>query len=479
MIPGRMPLSDLERRLRVASRAALYCSLVLVTAATYGAIRYLDRALPVEQTERWIEHDYPHDPLVLMLQHYSQIDTSEATGNEVEGARFLAAQLAAAGIPSEIEVIGGKRANLYARLDGRDPHPLVLHNHIDVKDVDPKEWIHPPFAGTLELPWIFGRGVFDMKSIAVAQLMAMVDLKRSGLPLRRSVLFLATGDEEDEDDSRFGAQWVIRSRPQLVHSFWALLSEGGTVEARSREDVKYWGTEVGQKHFAAVRVCSDRRDRLEALQRSLKERGFTETDLHLLPQISEILKLYGPTRDSRQMRELVERPAELLGDIAAFRQVPNYVQSMLRNEAVPFDIQPAPGGGFELYILLHMLPGVRAAEVFDQLLPPWMMQGLSTSIDEPPGSPMPSPTDHPAFRAIVDTIHADYPDFPAGPFFLPWTATDSRFFRAAGVPCYGFSPFFIMSTDTYQVDRQNERLGLPGFLQGVELYRKLVRRLVL
>ena len=98
---------------------------------------------------------------------------------------------------------------------------------------------------------------------------------------------------------------------------------------------------------------------------------------------------------------------------------------------------------------------------------------------EVPGSPLPSPITHPAFREILATLKADFPNFTAGPFFLPWTATDARFFRAAGVPSYGFSPFFIMSTDTYQVDRQNERLALPGFLQGVELYRKLVRRLVL
>jgi len=101
------------------------------------------------------------------------------------------------------------------------------------------------------------------------------------------------------------------------------------------------------------------------------------------------------------------------------------------------------------------------------------------SLDEAPGSPMPSPTSHPAFREIQATLKTEYPDFRAGPFFLPWTATDSRYFRAAGVPSYGFSPFFIMSTDTYQVDAPNERLSLPGFLQGVELYRKLVRRLVL
>jgi len=34
-----------------------------------------------------------------------------------------------------------------------------------------------------------------------------------------------------------------------------------------------------------------------------------------------------------------------------------------------------------------------------------------------------------------------------------------------------------MSTDTYQVDQANERFSLPGFVDGVEVYRDLVRRL--
>ena len=65
-----------------------------------------------------------------------------------------------------------------------------------------------------------------------------------------------------------------------------------------------------------------------------------------------------------------------------------------------------------------------------------------------------------------------------GPYFLPWTATDSRFFRSAGVPSYGFSPFLIMNTDTLQVDQANERMSLPGYVDGVTLYREVVRRLV-
>jgi acetylornithine deacetylase/succinyl-diaminopimelate desuccinylase-like protein len=483
MICGRMSSSELERRLQRASRLALYGSMVLVIAAGYGMLATLDRPAVPDETD-WMAFDYLHDPAVRLLQSYVQIDTSEATGNEVAGARFLAAQLGAAGIRSEIEVLDGKHANLYARLDGQDPHPLVLHHHIDVSNVDPREWIHPPFAAQIELPWIWGRGVFDMKSIGIAQMLAMIDLARSGRPLRRSVLFLATADEE-AGDSRLGVQWVIRHRPGMVHDFWAVLTEGGTVEVRTRADVgshadvKYWGTEIGQKHFAKLTVCGDSKEQLEGLRRFLLDRGYTETDLHLQPQVAAVLEAYGPSRDSRLMREPLAHPEDLLTDVGAFRAMPSYVRSMLRNEAVPFKVEPSPGGGYQLLIMLHLLPGLRAADVRDQLLPPWALHGLQTSLYEVPGSPPPSSTTHPVFREILATLKTEYPDVTAGPFFLPWTATDARFFRAAGVPSYGFSPFLIMSTDTYQVDRRNERLALPGFVQGVELYRKLVRRLVL
>ncbi len=47
----------------------------------------------------------------------------------------------------------------------------MLHNHIDVAAVEPKDWFSPPFEARIELPWIYGRGMFDMKSVAIAQLL--------------------------------------------------------------------------------------------------------------------------------------------------------------------------------------------------------------------------------------------------------------------------------------------------------------------
>jgi hypothetical protein len=35
-----------------------------------------------------------------------------------------------------------------------------------------------------------------------------------------------------------------------------------------------------------------------------------------------------------------------------------------------------------------------------------------------------------------------------------------------------------MNTDTLQVDRANERFTVPAFVDGVDLYKRVVRRLI-
>jgi len=45
------------------------------------------------------------------------------------------------------------------------------------------------------------------------------------------------------------------------------------------------------------------------------------------------------------------------------------------------------------------------------------------------------------------------------------------------IPSYGFSPFLIFATDTYRVDTINERIGLPGFVEGVRIYKEVVQTL--
>jgi len=471
-----MTLHRLEARRRQAARIALYGSLVLVGAFTWGMVKFLDAPLRARQTEEWIGRDYASLPEVKLLQQYAQIDTSESTGDELKGAEFLARHFAAAGIPYRIEKVGPRKANLYAWLVGRDSHPLVLHNHIDVSDVDPKEWFSPPFEARIRLPWIYGRGVFDMKSVAIAQMLAMIDLKKSGVPLSHSVLFLATSSEER--GSRLGVRRLIQLHPEMVRSFWAVLTEGGVVEARARDEIKFWGTEFAQKRYADLIVCSDDRQRLEDLRKTIKEMGPTVTDLKLTPEARAVFAAYGPTRDRKDLRKMMTNLEDAMGDVKAFRKLPNYIQSMLRDEAVPFRVREARGGGWELEIKFQLLPGEDLESAREKLVPGWLTFGLTTMVDDPQSARAGSPLDNRVYKAIETTLREAYPDAPVGPYFLPWTATDARFFRTLGVPTYGFSPFLIMNTDTLQVDQANERFAVPAFADGVELYKKLVRRLV-
>src|SRR6185295_14279123 len=101
---------------RLAARIALYTSLVLVAIAAWGLVRALDRPMQRLSADRWNEIDYRNLPEVKLLREYVRIDTTEATGSELEGARFLARQLEAAGIPARIEILGDKHANVYAQI---------------------------------------------------------------------------------------------------------------------------------------------------------------------------------------------------------------------------------------------------------------------------------------------------------------------------------------------------------------------------
>jgi succinyl-diaminopimelate desuccinylase len=86
--------------------------------------------------------------------------------------------------------------NLYARIGAGAPH-LTFAGHTDV--VPPGEesaWSHPPFAGEVAGDVLYGRGAVDMKGAIACALAATLDHLAAGAPLRGSISFLITGDEE-------------------------------------------------------------------------------------------------------------------------------------------------------------------------------------------------------------------------------------------------------------------------------------------
>lgn len=467
---------SLVQRHKKLARASLYLAPFIIWFIAVPVIREIG---DLGINNEWSGHDYEQYESFRLLRDFLRIDSSYPDGNEIPAVEFLAEQLEKEGIEVHVQRLAERNANLWATLEGTDPRPLVLHQHVDVDPVgSPDSWQAPPFAGEYHAPYLVGRGAFDMKSVGIAQLMSALELRRSGAKLKRSLMILATGDEER--DSFLGTQKVLAEHPEWAKTMWAVFTEGGAVEALSAEEVKYWGTEFQQKRFVSVWVCSSNRQRLEDLRNDTDQlstpRRMTETARIFFPH-------YGPSRARPVTRELLADPDTLLERIRTYPrdlEVPEFppiLEAQMRDQTWAFPVEEAPGGGYQFQIIFHLLPDSDFDSVYEELIGDGL-DGFTLMIESFNAKVPHSPITHPAFQAIERSLAEFYPEVDHGPLFVPWSATDARYFREVGIPAYGFSPFLMVSKDSQSSKGANERIPAPAFIDGVRLYQDVVRRLV-
>ncbi|MEE8368523.1 MAG: M20/M25/M40 family metallo-hydrolase [Thermoanaerobaculia bacterium] len=477
MISRKMQLFPTDLKDHKVGRAVLYGGIVVVLGSLILSAYFLARPVASRLDESWMSVDFRNLREVRLLREYVQINTNADSGSELEGARFLAKQLEEAGITATIESLGERRANLWAIIEGSKRDAVVLHNHIDVSPVlQPDKWTYPPFGGVMKLPWLYGRGTFDMKSVAIAQLLAMIDLKRSGVQPERSVIFLATGGEESGSD--LGARWILRQHPELVERFWGVLTEGGIAEASSADKIKYWGVEVGQRKYVNVYLCGESRSQLENVSWRLRYGSGQPLKGRVTQPIREFLQAWAPTRDHPLLKSRLQSPDALALDAVELDGFPHHIQSLFLSEANPFAVEELPGSGFQLRVVLQLLAGADLQQVRRELLPDWLTHGLTVIVEDPLEGSSFSSLDHPLYLHAESVLEDNLSGSgKVGPWILTWSGTDARFFRAVGIPTYGFSPFITLGTFAPQIDRANERIALPGYVAGVEIYAELLRRI--
>lgn len=465
--------SPVERSRRAAARFALYTSLVGVAIIGVLGGRWIESPTIRAREQAWSRVDYAALPEVRLLSEYVRIDTSPTTGNEVAGAEFLAAQLRAAGIAPTVDRVDDRHANVWAVVEGEVPEALVLHSHIDVTPADAAQWDFPPFDGAVKTPWLQGRGSFDMKSVAIAQLLAFLDVHAGRRP-HHSVIFL--GSSGEEQGSGTGMRRILAQRPELVGRFGAFLTEGGAVEARSTDDIKYWGVEFAQRRQVVYAARAATREALETVWYRLRLRAHWETTPRIGPEAKSFLASYAGSRDRSEFRRLLGALDAIAADPARFAQLPPFVHDLLVDTLGATAPRPIPGG-FELPLTLLLLPDSDLATVRAELLPAELLEGSRLELLEDAPAARGSSLAHPVYDLLRQSLTPHAHGAPVGPYMLANTLTDARFVRARGIPAYGYSPFLFLSIDTYRVDKADERIGLPGYVAGVKLYRETVRRL--
>ena len=178
------------------------------------------------------------------MQHFQsllRLDTSSPPGNEIRAVQYLEQVLTREAIPYQILVKDPQRPNLVARIKGNGKkRPILVMGHTDVVTVDPQKWTFPPFGGTRDGGYVYGRGAVDDKDNVVAGLMLMLTLKRTGVALDRDVIFLAESGEEGAPE--FGAQFMIDNHFSAIDAEYCLAEGGGIVRSGGRVQQANVGT---------------------------------------------------------------------------------------------------------------------------------------------------------------------------------------------------------------------------------------------
>jgi acetylornithine deacetylase/succinyl-diaminopimelate desuccinylase-like protein len=420
------------------------------------------------------------------LAAYIRIDTSNPPGDETAGAKYLQQLLTKEGIPSQLVGSDPKRQSLYARLSsGTNQKALLLLHHIDVVPVTPGEWTKPPFGGVTQGGYVFGRGALDIKSLGIAELMSLIEIKRRNLPLTRDVILLASADEEM--GGAHGCGELLRDHPELFANVGYVLNEGGYAETIV-DMVSFWGIEVQQKVPLWVRLHAkgtaghgaappDDGGSVAKLVRALAEIEKIETPYRLVPSVERHFHAVGKTKhDDRG--DVMRKIGEPL-DLDRIRRVLSSGYRSLLHDTIA--ITRIDGG-----TSVNSIPAHATADVDIRLLPDEHADPMLAKIRDAAGKnaevevllagePQPeTSSDTDLFRLLARDMQNEEPGSAVAPVVGAGTS-DSRFFRARGIVAYGIAPFKVNYYDADTVHASDERIRARFFAQGTRLVRRIVR----
>ena len=420
------------------------------------------------------------------MQEYLRVDTTNPPGNEKRGAEFFKKILDQEGIENRVFEISPGRADLWARIPHNAPEgerqiikrPLILLNHMDVVTSDASHWKVPPFSGEMRDGYLWGRGAQDMKDEGLAQLVAMVMLKREKVALDRDVIFLAVADEEAQGT---GTDWFIKNQRDLLGNAELLINEGGE-NLLENGKVKYVGVDVGEKTSYWLRVTAHGRpghgSRPNAdsapnrLVRALNKIIAYHTPLRVLPVVEEFLRDMAPN-------ETADRAANFRNVRRAIEDK-KFQQEVEHDESLNFLLRDTIsltmlGGSGQT----NVIPPEAWANLDVRILPGGdpkaLLETLRRVVNDPDVTIAPlepefrvanySGTDNVLFAAIKEVSGKYFPGTPVVPHITSGYTENQRY-RPLGITAYGFNPYTATEEEGNTEHGNDERIRVEEVRRG-------------
>ncbi len=429
---------------------------------------------------------------VTNLRGLLRLDTRNPPGNEIRAAEYLRSLLKAEGIDGEIVGPSNDRGTFIARLrgDGSEP-PLLLMSHTDVVAVEPEKWTHNPFSADIADGFVYGRGALDMKHMVTMEAMTMLLLKRSGVRLKRDVIFMAAADEEVGGTR--GAGWVVENHPDLIQAEYALNEGGGTAfEINERRYYPVQTAEKGTVRFRIRKYGKPGHGSVPHYDNPILDLAeiLTKCTPQLLPvHFTETFRGYITGIAETQPGDIAQALHAVLADEttadAAIDRLPLdeglklRMHAMLRNTITPTIL--AAGSQ------INVIPSEAEASIDGRNLPGWtpemFLEELRSAIGREmeitllePATPLEADIHSPLFNTIKSVLKEHDPEATAVPFLLTG-GTDAKHATKLGTRVYGFAPGLYMGpNEGRRVHSHDERVSVRSLQWGVRVLYEVVEQ---
>ena len=397
--------------------------------------------------------DEARDEIVALTRDLVRLETVNtgvmATGGETVACDLLSLKLREEGI-ADVEVVARtpERGSLIARLPGEDRRSrLLLMSHSDVVPAgDERSWTKPPFGGVIKEGRLYGRGASDMKGTVAAEAMALILLRRAGVPLRRTLTFLCAADEEA--GGVWGAGWVAAEHGAKIRSDYALNEGDGALvrigsqlcsmlglgeKGRYEVHFEVQGTAChaatpwrGDNAFYTLAQLLATLERLEP-PRSVEHPLFQALMPLLRDRFPEAVSAENVDRFAEAADSVSPALSGAARGLSRMTVVPSLLSGGTKSNSVP--------DAARLTCDVRLLPGQRAADV-ERLLRPLLPEGATLAV-QPTAEPSQSPPDAPFLALLADSAQRVLGE----PVTLLPSATvgftDSHFVRSLGTTAYG------------------------------------------
>jgi acetylornithine deacetylase/succinyl-diaminopimelate desuccinylase-like protein len=424
------------------------------------------------------------DEAVAHLQALLRIDTTNPPGREGAAATYIADSLRADGLEPVLLEREPGRSNLVARLRGTgEAAPLLLTAHLDVVEADAARWSHPPFAAEQADGCIWGRGAVDMKNMAALCMTVLKLLKRTGVRLRRDVIFAAVADEEAGSD--VGARFLVEEHPDQVRAEFALGEVGGfTLHLGGRS---FYPIQVAEKGLCWVRARTrgapghgslPRDDNANIrLARAVAKLGSTRLPQHVTREVTEFIGQVSaamPLAPRLLLRRLLDpRTAPVVLRLLPDKSVARSFAAILSNTATPTVLR----GGQKI----NVIPAEASCDIDGRILPGQdegtflreLRAVLGPEVDITvlrSTAPVMTTPKSALYDTLCRVLQRHDPAAIPVPYLIPGF-TDAQYWSRLGTKCYGFAPLRLEPTSGIRFSElfhgDNERIPVAGFRWGL------------